>query len=119
MLGYLNVFSYFGTKEKKILILGLDGAGKTTIFNRLFTEAVDNQQTMPTIGFNVTKGKLNNVATQVWDLGGQNTFRNYWHCYYDSVDAIIFVVDSSDVQRLDIVKKEYVSILQVILFLVF
>ena len=72
-------------------------------------------QTLPTIGFNVAKGTFANISAEIWDLGGQKAFRSYWSCYYENVDAIIFVIDSSDTQRLQTVKEEYVSILKVIL----
>lgn len=50
---------------------------------------------------------------QVWDLGGQTSIRPYWRCYYPNTDAIIFVVDSADVERLAIAKQELSAMLEV------
>jgi ADP-ribosylation factor-like protein 1 len=49
----------------------------------------------------------------VWDLGGQTSIRPYWRCYYPNTDAIIFVVDSADVERLAIAKQELSAMLEV------
>ena len=49
----------------------------------------------------------------VWDLGGQTSIRPYWRCYYSNTDAIIYVVDSADRDRLAISKSELVSMLEV------
>lgn len=57
----------------RILILGLDGAGKTTILYRLQVGEVVT--TIPTIGFNVEQVQYKNLKFQVWDLGGQTSIR--------------------------------------------
>ncbi|CAM9469298.1 unnamed protein product [Sphacelaria rigidula] len=102
----------FGSKEVRILILGLDNAGKTTILYRLQNEADDNIQTIPTIGFNVETLQYKNIKFQVWDLGGQTSIRPYWRCYYPNTDAIVFVVDSSDRERMSIAKQELMAMLE-------
>jgi len=100
----------FGQKEVRILILGLDNAGKTTILYRLqVDEAIGN--TVPTIGFNVETLVFRNIKFQVWDLGGQSSIRPFWRCYFPNTDAIIFVVDSADVERLDIARQELHALL--------
>ena len=43
---------------------------------------------------------------KVWDLGGQTSIRPYWRCYYSNTDAIIYVVDSTDKDRIGISKDE-------------
>ena len=53
-----------------------------------------------------------NIKFQVWDLGGQTSIRPYWRCYYPNTDAIIFVVDSADTERLAIAKQELSAMLQ-------
>lgn len=72
-----GVLSYFrgllGSREMRILILGLDGAGKTTILYRLQVGEVVT--TIPTIGFNVEQVTYKNLKFQVWDLGGQTSIR--------------------------------------------
>ena len=104
--------SIFGTKEVRILILGLDNAGKTTILYRLQNDSDEPIETIPTIGFNVEVLQYKNIKFQVWDLGGQTSIRPYWRCYYPNTDAIIFVVDSCDTERLGIVKQELMAMLQ-------
>lgn len=100
----------WGDKEIRVLILGLDGAGKTTFLYRLHVgEAVS---TIPTIGFNMETVVYNNVQFQAWDLGGQTSIRPYWRCYYANTDAIIYVVDSADRDRIGISKDELFSMLQ-------
>merc|ERR550514_1914519 len=101
----------FGSKEVRILILGLDNAGKTTILYRLQVDEPIGQ-TIPTIGFNVETLQYKNIKFQVWDLGGQTSIRPYWRCYYPNTDAIIFVVDSADRERLKIAKQELFAMLE-------
>ena len=99
-----------GNKEVRVLILGLDNAGKTTILYKLQMGEVVT--TVPTIGFNVETVQYKNLRFQVWDLGGQTSIRPYWRCYYSNTDAIIYVVDSVDKERMGISKQELVSMLE-------
>ena len=69
-------------------------------------------ETVPTIGFNVETLQYKNLKFQVWDLGGQTSIRPYWRCYYANTDAIIFVVDSVDIDRLPVAKSELMAMLQ-------
>ncbi|XP_064417369.1 ADP-ribosylation factor-like protein 1 [Latimeria chalumnae] len=103
-------FDFFGTRERRILILGLDGAGKTTILYKLQVGEVVT--TIPTIGFNVETVTYKKLKFQVWDLGGQTSIRPYWRCYYSNTDAIIYVVDSCDKDRIGISKSELVAMLE-------
>jgi len=83
MGGLMSYFrSFFGQRELRILILGLDGAGKTTILYRLQVGEVVT--TIPTIGFNVEQVTYKNLKFQVWDLGGQTSIRPYWRYVYYS-----------------------------------
>ena len=49
---------------------------------------------------------------QVWDLGGQTSIRPYWRCYYPNTDAIIFVVDSADSERMPVARGELAAMLE-------
>ena len=173
--------SLFGSKQVRILILGLDNAGKTTILYHIKTpEAEEPVRTIPTIGFNVetlsyvshlcprahrsslrwcgarahatqqhgamilvvhvlvpslthpnhalppfshsiwrqrlklhthtttplTTHSYKNIKFQVWDLGGQTSIRPYWRCYFPNTDAIIFVVDCADPDRMNVAREE-------------
>ncbi|XP_044464460.1 ADP-ribosylation factor 1-like isoform X3 [Mangifera indica] len=103
--------SLLGSREARILVLGLDNAGKTTILYRLQMGEVVS--TIPTIGFNVETVHYKNIKFQVWDLGGQTSIRPYWRCYFPNTHAVIYVVDSSDTDRILIAKEEFHSILGV------
>ncbi len=71
------------------------------------------------IGFNVEQVTYKNLKFQVWDLGGQTSIRPYWRCYFSNTDAIIYVVDSSDRERIGISKQELVSMLEVIIYFIY
>lgn len=68
--------------------------------------------TIPTIGFNVETVTYKNIKFQVWDLGGQTSIRPYWRCYYPNTQAIIYVVDSSDTERVSTSRQEFHAILE-------
>ena len=87
----------FFTKSRnnfKIIILGMQNAGKTTILYRLSLGQL--VKTTPTIGSNVEELTYNNVKFQAWDLGGQESTRSVWDVYYMNTDAIVYVIDSID-----------------------
>merc|ERR1712046_465419 len=85
-------------KEVRILMLGLDNAGKTTVLKKLSDE--DISHIMPTQGFNIKSLVHDGFKLNVWDIGGQKTIRQYWSNYFESSDALVYVVDSSDEARL-------------------
>jgi len=89
---------WIGTKKARILCVGLDAAGKTTILYRLKLGEVVT--TIPTLGFNVETVKFNNISFTVWDLGGQERIRRLWKHYFEDTDGLIFVVDCGDKLRL-------------------
>ena len=64
------------------------------------------------MGFNVETVSYKNLKFQVWDLGGQTGLRPYWRCYYQDTNAVIFVVDSADKERIEIAKQELELMLQ-------
>lgn len=94
--------------ESKIVIVGLNNAGKTTILYKLHLGQVITTQ--PTIGSNVEEVKHENVSFQVWDLGGQESLRANWATYFEETDAIIFVVDSSDQDNMVLAKMELFNV---------
>lgn len=83
-------------------MLGLDGAGKTTILFKLKIGEVVSS--IPTIGFNVETVEYKNIKFTVWDVGGQDSIRAMWKHYYQNADALIYVVDSSDRNRFNTAK---------------
>ena len=98
-----------GQQEMRILMVGLDAAGKTTILYKLKLGEVVT--TIPTIGFNVETVEYRNISFTVWDVGGQEKIRRLWRHYYTGSNGIIFVVDSNDRDRVDDVREELMRIL--------
>ena len=93
-----NVLSTFSDRHAKILMLGLDAAGKTTVLYKL--KLNETVSTIPTIGFNVeTVSPVKNVSFTVWDVGGQDKIRPLWRHYFIGCEGLIYVVDSSDKSR--------------------
>ena len=87
-----------GPKPLRILMVGLDNAGKTTILYKLKIGEVVT--TIPTIGFNVENVEYKNLKFTVWDVGGQQSIRQLWKHYYSNTDGIIFVIDANDTKRI-------------------
>ena len=131
-MGLLNLLRTLkrDDKEARILVLGLDNSGKTTILKALSEEDINT--IMPTQGFNIKSLvstmdimfclKQNSKSffifqTQdgfklnVWDIGGQKAIRPYWKNYYENTDGLVFVVDSSDEERINECIEELNSLL--------
>eukprot|EP00270_Netrium_digitus_P005818 TRINITY_DN1780_c1_g1_i1.p1 TRINITY_DN1780_c1_g1~~TRINITY_DN1780_c1_g1_i1.p1 ORF type:complete len:196 (-),score=35.98 TRINITY_DN1780_c1_g1_i1:148-735(-) len=98
----------FGNKEMRVVMLGLDAAGKTTILYKLHIGEI--LSTVPTIGFNVEKVQYKNVQFTVWDVGGQEKLRPLWRHYFNNTDGLIYVVDSMDRERIKIAAAEFQGI---------
>ncbi|EGD99827.1 ADP-ribosylation factor [Trichophyton mentagrophytes] len=95
---------WFGKKEMRILMVGLDAAGKTTILYKLKLGEIVT--TIPTIGFNVETVEYKNIQFTVWDVGGQDKIRPLWRHYFQNTQGIIFVVDSNDRDRVVEAREE-------------
>ncbi|CAK9296624.1 unnamed protein product [Gordionus sp. m RMFG-2023] len=67
--------------------------------------------TSPTIGSNVETIKWKNINFVMWDIGGQESLRQSWSTYFINTEFIIFVLDSSDKERLSLSKGEFHKIL--------
>ncbi|CAN6828775.1 unnamed protein product [Brassica oleracea] len=97
-LSFGKLFSrLFAKKEMRILMVGLDAAGKTTILYKLKLGEIVT--TIPTIGFNVETVEYKNISFTVWDVGGQDKIRPLWRHYFQNTQGLIFVVDSNDRDR--------------------
>lgn len=101
-------------KTVQTLMVGLDGAGKTTILNKLKFGQRNNISTTPdpTIGFNVQLITYKNKQFTIWDLGGQDKIRPLWRSYYHCKYVIIFVIDSHDKDRFDLAVQQLYKILK-------
>lgn len=91
-------------RESKILVLGLDNSGKTTVLQQLGGD--DISQVTPTQGFNVKSIQQDACSLNMWDIGGQKTIREYWRNHLDCTDVLVFVVDSSDQRRMKEASEE-------------
>lgn len=74
-------------KELRLLLLGLDNAGKTTLLKQLASE--DVTQVTPTAGFNIKSVLSNGFKLNVWDIGGQRKIRPYWRNYFENTDILV------------------------------
>ncbi|KAK7802377.1 hypothetical protein U0070_023494 [Myodes glareolus] len=99
----------FGSQEHKVIIVGLDNAGKTTILYQFLTNEVVH--TCSTIGSNVEEIVLQKTRFLMWDLGGQEVLRSSWDTYYSSTEFVILVIDSTDRNRLLTTREELYKML--------
>ncbi|KAM6453493.1 ADP-ribosylation factor-like protein 5C isoform 4-T4 [Liasis olivaceus] len=106
---FAKLLSIFGSREHKVIIIGLDNAGKTTIlYQFLMNEVV---HTSPTIGSNVEEIILHKTHFLMWDIGGQENLRSTWNTYYSNTEFVILVIDSTDRERLTVTKEELYKML--------
>ncbi len=92
-----------------VVVIGLDSAGKTSLLYRL--KLKEFVETIPTKGFNTEKIKVpvgngRAITFQVWDVGGQEKLRPLWKSYTRRTDGLVFVVDSTEVERMEEAKVE-------------
>ncbi|KAN0097862.1 ADP-ribosylation factor family domain containing protein [Tylopilus felleus] len=110
-MGLLTIIRKSRQKERemRILFLGLDNAGKTTILKKINGENISSIS--PTLGFNIKTFIHRNYTLNIWDVGGQRTLRPYWRNYFEQTDAIVWVVDSGDRMRIQDCKEELHNLL--------
>lgn len=112
----------------RILLLGLDNAGKTTILKKMASEDVTHitpTQVKPgndlhplthltrlcLQGFNIKSVQTSGFKLNVWDIGGQRKIRPYWRNYFENTDVLIYVIDSSDRKRFEETSVELAELL--------
>ncbi|XP_047975551.1 ADP-ribosylation factor-like [Salvia hispanica] len=88
----------YAKKELRIVMVGLDDVGKTTILYKLKLGEIVT--TIPTIGFNVETVEYKNIRFTVWDIGGHQRYQPLWRHYFQNTQGVIFVVDSNDRDRI-------------------
>ncbi|MED6245533.1 ADP-ribosylation factor-like protein 5A [Ataeniobius toweri] len=101
---FTKLWRLFNHQEHKVIIVGLDNAGKTTILYQFSMNEVVH--TSPTIGSNVEEIVVNNTHFLMWDIGGQESLRSSWNTYYTNTEFVIVVVDSTDRERISVTKEE-------------
>ena len=95
---------------KRVVLIGLDGAGKTTVLRQLINRGAA-PETLPTIGFTVQELVLDGLPLTVFDVGGQEKIRELWSQYCRAADGLVLVVDSGDPARFIDVRTELVKLL--------
>lgn len=85
--------------EIRILMLGLDNAGKTTIVTSVLGLPISNVS--PTMGFEIKTVNHMGYNLNIWDIGGQTTLRGFWGNYFDKTDLVLWVIDCLSMERLD------------------
>jgi small GTP-binding protein len=104
---FFNAFTHlFEKKEMRMLMVGLDNAGKTTILYKL--NLGEFIFTIPSIGFNVKSIHYQNIACTAWDVGSHDEIRLHYQRkhYYPNTLGIIFVIDSHDKDRIEAARDE-------------
>lgn len=112
-MGLLSVLRRLKTtpeQEVRILLLGLDNAGKTTLLKQLAAE--DISHITPTQGFNIKSVQTQGFKLSVWDIGGQRKIRPYWRNYFENTDLLIYVIDSGDRKRFEETAEELAELLE-------
>ncbi|MGH0156312.1 UNVERIFIED_CONTAM: hypothetical protein FKN15_038729 [Acipenser sinensis] len=100
----LNLILKVKSANKQILVLGLDGAGKTSILHCLATGTV-KRKVSPTEGFNAVCINTEDVQMEFLEIGGSETLRTYWHMYLKKAQVLVFVVDSANPSRFSTAKN--------------
>ncbi|KAG0182637.1 ADP-ribosylation factor-like protein 8B [Apophysomyces sp. BC1021] len=103
--------SLFFKTEMELTLVGLQNSGKTTLVN-VIASGQFIEDSIPTVGFNMRKVTKGNVTMKLWDIGGQPRFRSMWERYCRGVNAIVFVVDAADHDKLDAAHNELKSLLE-------
>ena len=111
-MGLLTILKKQKQKEREVrlLMLGLDNAGKTTVVKKFNGQDID--LIPPTLGFNIETLEYRGFKLNIWDVGGQTSLRSYWRNYFEQTDGLIWVVDSADRARLHDCRAELEALLQ-------
>ncbi|EDW43073.1 GM23705 [Drosophila sechellia] len=102
--------SIFWKEEMELTLVGLQFSGKTTFVN-VIASGQFAEDMIPTVGFNMRKITRGNVTIKVWDIGGQPRFRSMWERYCRGVNAIVYMVDAADLDKLEASRNELHSLL--------
>ncbi|MBD3256046.1 MAG: GTP-binding protein [Candidatus Lokiarchaeota archaeon] len=103
-MGIKNILKKILSKDRKIVITGLDNAGKTTMVSFLQTGTFIEHT--PTMGKEETTLEVQGIRINIVDMGGQKDFRSLWTGELKDAAFVIFMVDATDKERFDEAKKE-------------
>ncbi|XP_069759459.1 ADP-ribosylation factor-like protein 8B-A isoform X2 [Narcine bancroftii] len=102
--------SLFWKEEMELTLVGLQYSGKTTFVN-VIASGQFTEDMIPTVGFNMRKLTKGNVTIKIWDIGGQPRFRSMWERYCRGVNAIVYMVDAADFEKIEASKNELHNLL--------
>ncbi|KAJ4450278.1 hypothetical protein ANN_01698 [Periplaneta americana] len=102
--------SLFWKEEMELTLVGLQYSGKTTFVN-VIASGQFSEDMIPTVGFNMRKITKGNVTIKVWDIGGQPRFRSMWERYCRGVNAIVYMVDAADPEKIEASRNELHNLL--------
>ncbi|XP_043331499.1 ADP-ribosylation factor-like protein 3 isoform X2 [Cervus elaphus] len=105
LLSILRKLKSAPDQEVRILLLGLDNAGKTTLLKQLASE--DISHITPTQGFNIKSVQSQGFKLNVWDIGGQRKIRPYWRNYFENTDVL---------ELAELLEEEKLSCVPVLIF---
>ena len=111
-MGLLTIIRKLKEKEREIrvLVVGLDNAGKTTILRKFAGEDINS--IAPTLGFNIKTLEYRGYKLDILDIGGQKSIRPYWRTQFSETECLIWVVDSADKRRLQTCREELHDLLK-------
>lgn len=118
-MGLLSLLKKLGAQENgiRVLVLGLENSGKSSLVNS-FINLLNNQnekdvefKASPTMGVEIQKMEFKKFIITFWDVGGSNSSKPYWQNYFDSINIVMWVIDSSDTEKFEESKNELESIL--------
>merc|ERR1719234_3036958 len=108
---FKRLFARFRKQKMRLLVVGLDNAGKTTILNFMKPKKAV-LETVPTVGYAVEEFSKNNIQFSAFDMSGQGKYRDLWTTYYSEAQGIIFVIDATDEIRFAVAKEELRIVLE-------
>lgn len=98
-------------RPAKVIVVGLDNSGKSSLINALKPARAASYEVTPTVGFAMERFERGGFTFSVWDMSGASTYRSLWETYYKGVDAVLFVLDSSDRMRVCVARDELDTLL--------
>lgn len=109
-----NILQAMGLLKKpaRLIVVGLDNAGKSMLVNQLKPARAAAFEVTPTVAFSAETFARGGFQFSVFDMAGGSSYRSLWETYYAGLDGIIFVVDSSDRLRLCVARDELEQLLR-------